>query len=433
MRELTYNDAVNIIYELPKFTVKHTIEESKQFLDMLGHPEKGMRIIHVAGTNGKGSVCAYMESVLMEAGFHTGCFVSPHLVDVRERVRIDGELCSEEDFVEAVWKVRELAEKSFYPSFFEFLFFVGLLIYQKAGVDILILETGLGGRLDATNLIDDKELTVITSIGLDHMEYLGDTLDKIAYEKSGIMRTNTPIVFWDESDSENDDARLVTATINKCAREKSACVKSPRKMIVSDINLGKGGIDFCLRYKYYNDICLTVRSKALYQVYNAALAVYALGVWDTQECISDEAYMSGISKCFWPGRMEEIEPRIILDGAHNVPGIQEFIRSVELDGADKRMLIYGCMADKQYAEEIQLIANSGLFERIVAVTIDYGRALSVSDVASSFAAAGCECEKADDIASAIEMARAYTRDDQGQFVYIAGSLYVIGEVRGLIK
>ena len=430
--ELNYDSAVSLILDLPKFTVKHTIEESKHFLDELMKRDLGtgdeaeigssMRILHVAGTNGKGSVCAYMESVLREAGFTTGCFVSPHLVDVRERIRIDGEMCSKEAFVKAVGQVKKLAEETFYPSFFEFLFFVGMLIFRNAGVEVLILETGLGGRLDATNLIDDKELTVITSIGLDHMEYLGESISDIAREKAGIMRAGVPVVFW-----EGEASKI----LDLCANEVGAQSFVLKKECVSDIILKKAYIDFCLTNKY-DSICLTVNNRALYQVYNASLAVCALKIWDQRKIITDDDYVAGIAKAFWPGRMEEIEPRIFLDGAHNVPGTEELIRSIARDEAHSRMLIYGCMADKQYLDEIKMLVDSDLFDRYLAVDIDYYRALSAADVAGAFEEAGVKCSVSDDLLKALEMARAYTNIDDGNYVYIAGSLYLVGEVRGLL-
>lgn len=423
MKILDFDEACNLILNLPKHTFKHSMEDSRLFLDRLGHPEEGMRVIHVAGTNGKGSICAYMESILNCAGFHTGCFISPHLVDMRERIRLDKEMCSKEDFAEAASIVYELAEELFYPSFFEFLFFVGMLVFKKRQIDVLILETGLGGRLDATNLLEHKDISIIASIGMDHMEYLGDTLDKIAYEKAGIMRADTPVVYWDDESA---------STLNACADECGASKYVLKKDILSGVNLGKDGIDFCLRYKYDIDICLTVRSKALYQVYNAAMAVSALNIWDVDYRISTEEYIEGVRSCFWPGRMEEIEPRIILDGAHNMPGVQEFLRSVSIDGADNRLLIIGCMRDKQYTDEIDLIIKSGLFGSVVAVGLEYGRALPAEELASSFAERGVQCRVACSVEDAIDIARAYAHSEDGNYVYIAGSLYLIGDVRGLI-
>jgi len=446
---LSFEQANNLIDDLPKFTTKHSIEESKAFLDMLGNPGKGKRIIHVAGTNGKGSVCIYMESILMHAGFKTGCFVSPHLTDIRERVRIDGKMCLESDFTEAVEKVLETAKKSFYPTFFEFLFFVGMLIFEKADVDILILETGLGGRLDATNLLQDKELCVIPSIGFDHMQYLGDTLEKIAFEKAGIMRSNVPVVYWKTDDESKDSKESPDATLHECAKKINAIDYPLSKDTVSDIYVTKDGIDFCLSNKYDRFICLSVSNSAKYQVYNAALAVSALQIWDCEKALSKQDYIEGIKGAFWEGRMEEILPNVFIDGAHNVPAVKALLETIKDDGCKKRILVFGAMQDKQYREEARQIVSSMLFDTIYTVQINSNRVALSCDIKEEFINAHKEleqegtCENYSLSVSSIP----YTQENaeniinscvipykelEGCRVYIAGSLYLIGEIRGFI-
>lgn len=189
-----YEQAVEYILDVPKFTKKNDMSDTKRFLKKLKNPEKDMKIIHIAGTNGKGSVCAYLCSVLKEAGFLTGMFTSPHLVDIRERFRIGGEMISEEQFLQVFLQVYENIDGDYHPTFFEYLFFMAILLFKKAKVDYCILETGLGGRLDATNAVEKKEISIITEIGFDHMEYLGSTLTEIAGEKAGIIKENTPVV-----------------------------------------------------------------------------------------------------------------------------------------------------------------------------------------------------------------------------------------------
>lgn len=423
-----YDEACNLINDLPKFTAKHSIEESKSFLNMLGNPEKDFRIIHVAGTNGKGSVCVYMESILINAGFSTGCFISPHLEEMRERVRLCGEMCSKDDFAWACEIVKNTAEKSFYPSFFEFLFFIALLIFKKNNIELLILETGLGGRLDATNLIEKKELSVITSIGLDHMEYLGDTVEDIAYEKAGIMRENTPVVYWKKLST--DAEKTVSDKLHECAGKKGAEEYAIEPGVCSDIIINKAGIDFCLNYTYHNCVRLELPTKAKYQVENAALAVISLMIWDKEKRLENKNYSDGLLIARWEGRMEEIADRIILDGAHNVPGTEAFLDSVKLDGASKRMLIYACMCDKQYIDEVKLIAASKLFNDVIAVPMEYGRALPADELAECFMAEGLNAKAAATQKEAIELAYQYTINE-ANYVYIAGSLYLIGELRGL--
>lgn len=427
----TYSDICKFIYDLPKFTQKHSPQESREFLQLLGNPEQDMRIIHVAGTNGKGSICAYMESILLHAGFHTGCFISPHLEDMRERVRIDSDMCSEEDFVWAFNEVLNIAEANWYPTFFEFLFYVGLLIFQKEKVDILILETGLGGRLDATNLPDNKELSIITSIGYDHMEYLGNTLPEIAYEKAGIMRQGVPAVYWRTSPSGINDDEEVAKKLQECAQNIGADVYALDSLCVSDIYRTKAGIDFCISCKYHSSICLTVETQALYQVDNASLAVISLMIWDKDGTIADEDYALGLKNVKWQGRMEEVAPRIFLDGAHNIPGIQAFINSIKEDEPRHRLLIFGCMKDKQYEKEIELLTQSNLFERVIVTKLESDRSLSISEAARCFANAGVKVVQEMELVQAVEEAKNYSACED-QYVYIAGSLYLVGEIRGFI-
>ncbi len=194
----TYGAAVDYINATPKFTTKNRMEDTARFWARLGYPAKNSKVLHIAGTNGKGSVCAYLSSVLRKAGISCGMFTSPHLVSMRERFVINGEMVSEEDFLYAfrlvMGEVKRLAS-AYHPTFFELLFFMAMTLFEKYGVEYAVLETGLGGRLDATNVVEEKKLCVITSIGYDHMEYLGETLAQIAGEKAGIMRSGVPVVY----------------------------------------------------------------------------------------------------------------------------------------------------------------------------------------------------------------------------------------------
>ena len=196
----TFEEAVNYLYDVPRFTKKNTLTDTKAYLQRLGNPDAKMKIIHVAGTNGKGSTCAYMRSILEAAGYRVAVFTSPHLVDIRERFLIKGEMVEKQTFLDAFlqiyesldWKIlsqdsETVTEKvAYHPTFFEYLFFMAMIIFSKEEIDYCILETGLGGRLDATNAVSQKELSVITRISLDHVEYLGDTIAQIASEKAGI-------------------------------------------------------------------------------------------------------------------------------------------------------------------------------------------------------------------------------------------------------
>ena len=196
---LNYRQAVDYIEQIPKFTEKHPLEHTKEMLRRLGNPQNHFRVIHVAGTNGKGSVCAYLASMLKQGGYRTGLFTSPHLVTINERFQINGEMISDQQFLKTFLHVKEVIDQAVsegigHPSYFETLFLMGMEIFREAQVDYLVLETGLGGRLDATNSVEKPLACIITSISLDHMEYLGNTVSEIAGEKAGIIKPGVPVI-----------------------------------------------------------------------------------------------------------------------------------------------------------------------------------------------------------------------------------------------
>ena len=194
---MNYEEAVAYIEETPKFTTKNKLEHTKECLRRLGNPQKQFQVVHVAGTNGKGSTCAFLTSVFREAGYSCGLFTSPHLVVINERFQINEKNIDNDTFLRAFEKVKKLADElvaegSYHPTYFEFLFLMGMVIFAEAGVDYVTLETGLGGRMDATTAVENPVACVITSISLDHMQYLGDTVAKIAGEKAGII---VPVIY----------------------------------------------------------------------------------------------------------------------------------------------------------------------------------------------------------------------------------------------
>ena len=199
-----YKEAVDYILKIRRFTKKNSLKNTERLLDALDNPQNGIKFIHVAGTNGKGSVCAYINQILLTAGKSTGLFTSPHLVKINERIRINNEEISDDEFYECYTDVMQAIERLpkeeyYHPSFFEFIFLMALDAFHKAGVEYAVLETGLGGRLDATNVIRNPIITVITKIALDHTEILGNTISEIAYEKAGIIKEKIPVVFSDDN------------------------------------------------------------------------------------------------------------------------------------------------------------------------------------------------------------------------------------------
>lgn len=438
----TFEEAVEYIDSTPRFTKKSTMEQTKAFLHRLGDPDKELRIIHVAGTNGKGSVCAYMDSVLRAAGFKTALFTSPHLVDIRERFRIDGEMISKERFLQAFRQILDMVfqqedlglpdDRPFYhPTYFEFLFFIGMIFFEEERPDYCILETGLGGRLDATNSAECKELAVITRISLDHVEYLGDTVGKIAGEKAGIMQNGAPAVYWDTCPE-------TTEVFEKKAAELGISAVPVSEKDVSFINFNRKNIDFSLRSSYYNNISLTLNTIAAYQVENAALAVRAIELLRTGnlnggKTITAENIKKGIADCFWAGRMEEVLPGVFVDGAHNEDGIRAFLETVAMDGHEgARTLLFAVVKDKDYERMAEKIVLSGLFRKIVIAGMRTKRDAGPDVLRELFGRyPDCRLESCENAALALEgLLRGRSA---GERIYAAGSLYLAGEIKEFLE
>ena len=245
---MTYEEICNYIYEIPKFTKKNSLEHTKEMLQRLSIREHQFEIIHVAGSNGKGSVCAFINQVLVEHGCEVGLFTSPHLVCMEERFVINGKKCSQEEFVESFEAVQKVVEQMEaeglpHPAFFEYLFAMGMYLFQKRKVHYLILETGLGGRLDATNVFEEPLLTIITSISLEHTQILGDSIEAIAGEKAGIIKEGVPVIF----DGSNETAAEVIRQTARAKRAPYYCI-SLESLKIHKIT-GKT-IDFCYTNGY---------------------------------------------------------------------------------------------------------------------------------------------------------------------------------------
>ena len=428
-----YEEAVSYINSLPKFYEKSSMENTARFLAHLGSPAQGCKIIHVAGTNGKGSVCAYLCSVFQEAGIRAGMFSSPHLVTMRERFHADGEMITREEFTEVFRFVREklktlpqeLKQASYQTYFNEFLFFMAMVFFARRGLEYVVLETGLGGRLDATNAVPDKELCVITSIGYDHMEYLGDTLAQIAAEKAGILRQGVPVVY---PVGQKEAARA----IEECASRIGAETIPLPKWAIKEIKIQHKTIDFSLHLNYYDYIGFTVSMPALYQTENAALAVLALTRLADGR-ITMPVIQAGIRKTVWEGRMEEILPLVYLDGAHNIDGIRAFLETVRLHPCrGRRKLFYSVVRDKEYQVMAEAVALSGLFDEIGVAPLTDQRALPLTELEDSYRQyTGFICKAYEDLDTAFrELVQ--NKDDE-DMVYIVGSLYLAGEIKALLR
>ncbi len=427
--EYTYEEAADYISRIPRFTSKNTPEDTRLFYEHLGCPGEGRRIVHVAGTNGKGSVCAYVDSVLRCAGIRTGFFSSPHLVDIRERFRLNGELMPEEDFAACFNRVMEecflfrekSGRKEYHPTFFEILFFMGMLWFEKKDVQAIVLETGLGGRLDATNVIARPSVCVITRIGLDHMEYLGDTKPLIAAEKAGIIKPGVPVVCWEQEPEVN---RVLAGT----AQEKGAKRISVSERDVLGYQFQNKTVAFSMHSEYYEYIKVCLHTSAVYQRENAALAVRALEALQEEggPALTRCQIEKGLSLAHWEGRMEELLPGVMVDGAHNEDGIEAFLDSVSRDGCrGKRALLFSVVSDKRAAEMAERILDSGLFNEITATSLETDRRLGEQELMALWRGRARWQTPPEEA-----LARLIREKGEDDFVYAAGSLYLAGQLLG---
>jgi len=359
---------------------------TREFMRRLGNPCQGRKVLHVAGTNGKGSVCAYMQAILLFEGKRVGFFTSPHLVKLNERIRINGKDIDDDTFCRIFAKVRQVAEELEkegleHPSYFEFLYGMGMLAFEENDAEYIVLETGLGGRLDATNSFEHPFLSVITSIGLDHTEILGDTIEKIAGEKAGIIKKGVP-VFFDGSDERS------SRVIEETAENVEAPWYKMEKDALKIQEITDKHIAFSILDEYDNNTVWQVASTGIYQVMNAALAIRAM-----RYTFGDKAeickWQKVVASVKWQGRMEEVLPGVIFDGAHNLAAIREFTKSIRLQREAEGeihplIILFSAVADKDYSHMIELLCRESKADAYVIAKVDNKRGAQADTLAALF-------------------------------------------------
>lgn len=426
---MNYTEAVDYIETIPKFTVKHPPEHTRELLSRLGNPQEGIKIIHVAGTNGKGSVCAYLNAMLLAGGKKTGLFTSPHLVRINERFQINGEDVSDEQFLDAFLKVEKAAkeyeaEGEGHPSYFETLFLMGMLIFKEAGVEYLVMETGLGGRLDATNVVEKPLACIITSISRDHTEYLGDTLEAIAGEKAGIIKAGVPVIY---DASQPGPASVIDAK----AKEMGSPAWPMEPSFYEMKTQSREGITFTFAYPGGEKAELAIPYVAKYQMMNASLAFYMMHILQDVHDIPKNVLAEGLSKIKWPCRMEMAAPGVIIDGAHNEDGIAQFVSTAGYFAKENEItILFTAVADKHYHEMIGEICEGIHPSHVVATQIDGSRVVPAEVLAEDFRKAGCT-----DVCAEPEIGAAYEKalGKKGSgMLFCVGSLYLAGELKAYL-
>ncbi len=428
---MRYEEVAAYIESVPSFTKKNTLDNTRRLLSLLGDPQEKMQIIHVAGTNGKGSVCAFTEQALRAGGIRTGLFTSPHLVTIRERFVIDGEQISEDDFVEVFDAVMDAvhrleAEGGKHPAYFELLLAMGMCWYARRGVEVLVMETGLGGLRDATNVVEHPALTIITSISLDHTEYLGNTVEEIAAHKAGIIKKGVPVVY----DASCQEAARVIA--NQAGQMDALAVPVYPGMSEVTERTDKS-IAFVLNNQYYDYKEVTLSFVADYQVMNASLAMTALRVWDRNFRLSDQQIVDAVAKTHWKGRMEMLAPGIVVDGAHNEDGIRQCLRTVKRMRAHGPVaLLFAAVVEKNYEKMIQEICEAADYAYIVVTQIEGHRKVEAEQFASLFARyTSAQIYAIDTIDEALRCA--VEKKTEETTLLCVGSLYLVGEVEKALK
>ena len=423
----TYEEAVKYILDIPRFTKKNDLVHTKTFLRYLGDPQEDLKILHVAGTNGKGSVCAYLDAMLRAEGKHTGLFTSPHLVRMNERIVLDGRQIGDGSFCqvfeEVLSKVREMQRAGMpHPTFFEFLFGMAMLAFQKAGVEYAVVETGLGGRLDATNAAEHPLVTVITSIGMDHMEYLGDTIGKIAGEKAGIIRPEVP-VFYAQTCEESD------RVIRQTAENRHCFCKKIGKDAYEILGIEDKHIAFSCANAYYGNTTWKLNNIGVYQPCNALLAMEAMRFL-FGETGHPKLWRQALAEVKWGGRMEEILPDVYVDGAHNISAVEAFAQSVP-ESAKGNIILFSAVRDKEYTEMIACLCRNVQADLYVVAQIGDGRGAGASALEKVFEE---HTDKPVIVRESVKDAFRYVLEHQkGRTVYCLGSLYLTGEIKGLIQ
>lgn len=423
----TYEDAVKYILDIPRFTKKNDVVHTKAFLKYLGDPQEDLKILHVAGTNGKGSVCAYLDAMLRAEGKHTGLFTSPHLVRMNERIVLDGVQIKDESFCqvfeEVLLKVGEMQDAGMpHPTFFEFLFGTAMLAFRNAGMEYAVVETGLGGRLDATNAAEHPLVTVITSIGMDHMEYLGDTIGKIAQEKAGIIKTGVP-VFYAQTCEESDSVIRQTAANRHCFCKKTG------KDAYEILGIEDKHIAFSCVNAYYGNTTWKLNNIGVYQPGNALLAMEAMRFLFGENG-HPKLWRRVLAEVKWAGRMEEILPDVYVDGAHNISAVEAFTESIP-ERAEGNIILFSAVRDKEYTEMIACLCRKVQADLYVVTQIGDCRGAGAKMLGKVFEE---HTDKPVIVRESVEDAFRYVLEHQkGRTVYCLGSLYLTGEIKGLIR
>lgn len=407
---MNYIKALEYIHSIPKFRRPLGNANLRRLLECLGSPQERLKFIHIAGTNGKGSTAAMIAAVLKAQGYKTGLFTSPYIEEFNERIQINNVNIPDETLSEYIWFVKDTMEKSdAYVSEFAFVTAAAMLYFENSACDYVVLETGMGGKYDATNVIDESVVSVITSIGLDHTQYLGNTIEEITMEKCGIIKEYSTVVTYEN--------RAVMPIIEECCKKQHAFLITAKNAEAVD-----GGLVY--KERYY-----PLSLKGEYQLMNAAVALETLFAMQKQGIdISMDSICRGFMNVEWPARFEFVRDNVVIDGGHNIDGIKALKKS--LCSLYKNVVaVMAMMEDKDYGECIREISR--IARKVIVTELDMPRCVKADKLAAAARGINADVIVENNVENAVN--RALKEAGAEEIVCICGSLYLAGEARKLLK
>lgn len=430
---MNYDEALNYIRDTYKFGSKLGLDNIKKLTELLGNPQEKYKIIHIAGTNGKGSTSNMIHNVLATSGYKVGLFISPFLQEFTERIQINKKQIDKQALADITQLVKEkidimLEEGYNHPTEFEIVTAIGFKYFEQEKIDFLVLEVGLGGRFDATNVVKNSLVSVITSISYDHTEYLGDTLEKIAFEKAGIIKENSNVVIYPQAEN-------IVNVIKEQADKKNSRVyltdKNNIKIIKTDIY---GQTLSYLDNKVFNLDSFTIRLLGEHQVYNCLTALKVFEILKNNGVnITSESIKKGLSTCFFTGRFEIIQtnPTIILDGGHNISGIEYFSKTIKKYFGDKKIILfYGMLKDKHPENLVNHLID--ISKEIYTLTPNMPKRAMDSKELKDLLDSKTDKIKITAIDDFSQIKHILSQFSDDEVIAFVGSLYLIGDIRTLL-
>ncbi|ACL75801.1 bifunctional folylpolyglutamate synthase/dihydrofolate synthase [Ruminiclostridium cellulolyticum] len=422
-----YEAALEYLHGTLKFGSIFGLDRITKLLDLMGNPHKKLKFIHIAGTNGKGSTTAFISSILIEAGYRTGMFTSPYIQRFTERIKVDNNEISNDELAELISQIKNCIEKMVsngfeHPTEFEIITAASMEYFYKKKCDIVVLEVGLGGIVDSTNVIDTPEASVVTSISMDHMDRLGETLGEIAYQKAGIIKQDGVVVLYPQEQEAEE-------VIERVSKEKNAQIHKVDFSTIYDkgFSLSEQIFD----YKDYRNIKIGLLGD--HQMRNAAVAI------DTCELLCNKGFalthrniLDGLEKTRWPGRLEIINknPLVLIDGAHNLEGGQALNTALDKYFTQKKKIfVVGFLRDKDYIGIMDMLGNKA--DTIITVTPNNERAVPSAELAEILKSYSNHVVDGMSIENGLQTAVGLA--DSESVICAFGSLYMIGEIRGHYK